>query len=321
MSFIEFQSKLIDQAISKRNNIFTTTNALRLVNGKGDGFPGLTIDQYLRHFVIQLFHSKWETDLENISEYLQKHFPCEYIIAKWRESPDGRSLDQPKVKVLLNQSSSQTVVEEYGLKFNVDLNDTINTGLFLDMRENRRRLSECVEGKTVLNCFAYTCSFGVHAKAAGAKETINIDISRKVLDKGQENYKLNQLEVCPQEFLVRESGDYLSWCLKKDKRFDCIILDPPSFSRFEGKTISIQKDLPKMIDSAIKILSPKGVLFVSSNCSQISQLKLQNWLKEKAHAHRRRISEMNVLKQSHDFTGSGEMRESYLVGYLLKFFD
>lgn len=314
---IIFNPHILDQSVWKREAICKLTNALRLVNGQGDACPGLTIDQYHQHFVIQLFHKKWECFLEKIVAYLQNKFKPQYIIAKWRVSENGRSLDVPQVKVLFQQTGSKTVVIENGLKFQVDVNDAVNVGLFLDMRDNRQRVAGLVKGKSVLNTFAYTCSFGVYGKTAGAQEVVNIDISKKVLEKGKANYQLNNLEIRPQEFLVRDTEDYLMWCLKKEKKFDCIILDPPSFSRHDGHVFSIQKKLPRLIEMAIQSLNPRGQLFIATNCSSITTRQLKEYVLTKVQRLKFRVKQIESYHQAGDFTESGKMKESCLAAILV----
>lgn len=317
MSASLFQPKFFDQALGKRREISKVTNAFRLINGKGDFCSGLTIDQYDRHFVIQLFDGKWEKALSDIVQYIDDKFHPQYIVAKWRISKDGRSLDVPQVKVLFQQTDSKTIVIENGLKFQVDVYDTVNVGLFLDMRDNRQHIARLVKDKSVLNTFAYTCSFGVYCKAAGAREIINIDISKKVLEKGKINYQLNNLEIKPQEFLVRDTEDYLRWCLKKEKKFDCIILDPPSFSRHDGQVFSIQKKLPQLIEMAIESLNPLGQVLIATNCSSISIRQLKEYTLDKIQKLKCRVKEMEPFNQAGDFTESGKMKESYLAALLV----
>lgn len=317
MSSSLFQSKLFDQALVKRQAMMKVTNALRLINGKGDSCPGLTIDQYHQHFVIQLFDEQWEKELSEIVQYIDDKFRPQYIIAKWRISEDGRSLDDPQVKVLFQPADSKTTVIENGLKFQVDVNDTVNVGLFLDMRDNRQRVARLVKDKRVLNTFAYTCSFGVYCKAAGAQDVINIDISKKILEKGKANYQLNNLEIKPPEFLVRDTEDYLRWCLKKGKKFDCIILDPPSFSRHDGHVFSIQKKISRLIEMAIESLTPQGNVFIATNCSSISIHQLKGYVIEKMRKFKYGVKQVESFHQAKDFTESGKMKESCLAALLV----
>ena len=147
----------LQAAVRYRESLPLETNALRLVNGRGDGLAGLIIDRFNKHFVVYLLDHGWRQHQETIRDFLCEHFDVQYLICKDRSAPEVT------VAVLIDQGGSQTIVEENGLLFQVDLNDTLNQGLFLDMRKNRQLVASYAKDKAVLNCFAYTCSFGVIA--------------------------------------------------------------------------------------------------------------------------------------------------------------
>ena len=162
---------------------------MRSVNSQGDGLEGLIIDRFNKHFVAYILDARWHPYQKTISDVLREHFEVVYLIFKDRT----RSASRIAVDVLIGQGNSQTIVEENGLRFHVDLNDHLNQGLFLDMRKNRKLVASCAPGRVVLNCFAYTCSFGVYCRKFGASQVTNVDISAKFLQKGKENYRLNHL--------------------------------------------------------------------------------------------------------------------------------
>ncbi len=164
----------------------------------------------------------------------------------------------------------------------------------------------------MLNCFAYTCSFGVYCRAHGARETTNVDISRKILDIGSENYALNGIVPSEREFVRADSLDYLELCCRKGRKFDSIILDPPSFSRHAGKVFSVRKDLAGLVGKALDALEPGGDLFVSTNCSALPVEALAPMLQPELTARGLKPESVERLGQDSDFTGSGGMRESVL---------
>jgi len=105
------------------------------------------------------------------------------------------------------------------------------------MRRNRKMVAALTKGLSVLNCFAYTCSFGMYARASGASSVTNVDISRKSLDRGRENYELNRLDCAEGEFVRADALTYMKLTLKKGNCFGCVILDPPSFCPIWWKNI------------------------------------------------------------------------------------
>ena len=99
-------------------------------------------------------------------------------------------------------------------------------GLFLDQRDNRRRIRAQARGKDVLNLFAYTCGFSVAAAAGGAASTVSVDLSPKALEWGRANFALSHLDPSDHQFIKSDAFDYLRRAARQGKRFDIIILDP-----------------------------------------------------------------------------------------------
>ena len=294
---------------------------MRLVNGQGDHLDGLTIDRYNEHFVIQYFKPHWTEHFDLIKDFFIHQFNPQYIIAKERIGRSEHSRAHPKVQILFDLSDSKTTVTEGGINFIVDLNDAMNTGLFLDMRQNRKRVAQAAHGKSVLNCFAYTCSFGVYCRSLGAKSVVNVDISRKALEWGSQNYALNNIAAGPHEFVRADALKYLARGFKKDYRFDVIVIDPPSFSRCEAQTFSVKKDLGKTIEAALKIINPGGHLFFSTNESSISSPYLASVIKRQMREQNRPWQDTGHCGQDVDFPGSGTMKESHLACVLTKIGD
>ena len=291
---------LLETALRKREALKGCTNALRLVNGLGDGLKGLVLEQYDRHFVAQIFDRRWLKEKEALIRFVKTRCDAQYLIIKDRS--DVPFSEVFKTSVWIEGDVSKTIVQENGLKFEVDLNDTLNSGLFLDMRRNRKLIGALARGRKVLNCFAYTCSFGVYCRFAGALSAVNVDISPKSLSRGRTNYELNRLIASENEFIRADAVQYIKRALVKGNFFDIIILDPPSFARHEGKTFSVKKDLAQLIDSAIKILNPSGILFVSTNFSGFSHDHLEKMVR--AAAFKRRIKKIERLGQDEDFKRS-----------------
>jgi len=304
----------IEAAISRRKPLRNITNALRLVNGLGDGLPGLVLEQYDDHCVIHLFDKLWLTYKEALAEFVESRLEARYLIIKERLDPQALKSEQINAHVCIDEAPSRTVVQENALLFGVDLNDGLNSGLFLDMRRNRKIVAELTKGLRVLNCFAYTCSFGVYARASGASSVTSVDISRKSLDRGRENYELNRLDCAEGEFVRADALTYMKLALKKGNRFGCVILDPPSFARHDGKIFSVKKDFAVLIDAAMKILDPGGVLLAATNFSGLSHQALKDMVVDKGGEQ---VKSIKQLGQDTDFRGSGRMPESYLAALLV----
>jgi 23S rRNA G2069 N7-methylase RlmK/C1962 C5-methylase RlmI len=118
---------------------------------------------------------------------------------------------------------------------------------------------------TLLNTFAYTCAFGVAGAAAGAA-TVNLDLSKRCLDWGRRNYELNGIDPAAHDFIFGDVFDWLRRLAKKQRRFDIIVLDPPTFSRDErGRVFTVGKNFGELVRLAVALLAPGGVLLCSTN--------------------------------------------------------
>jgi 23S rRNA (cytosine1962-C5)-methyltransferase len=168
----------------------------------------------------------------------------------------------------------QTIATERHLKFGIDFGAGYSVGLFVDQRENRRYV-RYIAPRRLLNCFAYTCSFSVSAACAGAM-TINVDLSKKSLARGRENFALNSLPTIDHRFVADDVMAVLPRLARKGEKFDMIILDPPTFSRSAGgKTFHVENDFEKLFVNALELAERDGYVLVSTNCSALREHALE----------------------------------------------
>lgn len=161
----------------------------------------------------------------------------------------------------------ETVVTENGLKFKVNFTDYLDTGLFLDHRPLREKVRATVANKTVLNLFAYTGSFSVYAAAGNADLIVTVDLSNTYLTWAKENMTLNELYDASKHHYIQD--DCLQWLADPPNgtKFDIIVMDPPTFSNSKRmrNVLDIQRDHVTLINDALRLLSPDGVLYFSTN--------------------------------------------------------
>ena len=156
-------------------------------------------------------------------------------------------------------------VHENGLTFLVNLDDYLDTGLFLDHRPTRLLVRERSAGKRVLNLFAYTGSFSVYAAAAGAEHVTTVDLSNTYLDWARENFKANGLDPGEHAFVAE---DVLAWLEKAQaSSYDLVVCDPPTFSNSKkmDATFDVQRDHPALLNQCLQLLKPDGQLLFSTN--------------------------------------------------------
>ena len=161
-------------------------------------------------------------------------------------------------------------VIEAGLKFRVNFDDYLDTGLFLDHRITRARLREAASGKRFLNLFAYTGTATVYAAAGGAKSTTTVDMSRTYLDWAQRNLSINGFHGHAHELVQADCREWLQESASNPTRYDLIFLDPPTFSnskRMEG-VLDIERDHGALIDACGRLLAEQGLLVFSTNAQK-----------------------------------------------------
>ena len=177
-----------------------------------------------------------------------------------------------------NVASSSVIktIDEYAAKFEINLSDYLDTGLFLDHRPLRRYLSQISKGRTFLNLFCYTGTASVVTALSGAVSSLSVDMSKTYLDWAVRNFKLNGIDLSSHKVL-RE--DCLTWLPANTLKFDIIFLDPPTFSNSKKMkaTFDMQRDHSSLIEAACKCLNEDGTLIFSNN---FKRFQMNNWILE-----------------------------------------
>jgi 23S rRNA (guanine2445-N2)-methyltransferase / 23S rRNA (guanine2069-N7)-methyltransferase len=170
----------------------------------------------------------------------------------------------------LDQQAEFYQVMEGGLKFRVNFEDYLDTGLFLDHRMTRARLRQAARGQRFLNLFAYTGTASVYAAAGGALSTTTLDMSRTYLDWAQRNLSINGFHGADHSFVQADCLEWLRQARELPGRYELIFLDPPTFSnskRMDG-VLDIERDHPQLIADCTQLLAPGGLLVFSTNAQK-----------------------------------------------------
>ena len=180
----------------------------------------------------------------------------------------------PRLVVGDEQSNLQTIANERFLRYGIDFESGYSVGLFPDQRENRSQVRNA-KPRTFLNCFAYTCAFSVAAASVGAK-TVSVDLSKKSLARGKENFALNSILTDGHRFLADDVMEVLPRLARKGEKFDSIILDPPTFSRsHKGKAFQVEQDFEKLLSLALEVAERDAEILLSTNCSNLNEHALE----------------------------------------------
>ncbi|MBI1884278.1 MAG: class I SAM-dependent rRNA methyltransferase [Chlamydiae bacterium] len=260
-----FFEKKLTQAMMWRKKHVPGVQALRWVNSESDGLPGLILDEYAGHFVFQISTAGIEKYKDTLIEIIQNYFHPSSIYEKNDfQTRNFEGLPLLKGNVFGNTPPS-IEIEEDQTRFAMDVTQGHKTGFYLDQRDNRKRLSSLVQDKEVLDCFSYTGGFALAALKHGAKNALAVDISNEALQWGRKNAQLNGVMNRWQD-QEANGFDLLKRLSMEGKKFDVIILDPPSFTK---KRDAVQRALGgyKEINLRAMKMLQEGGLLVTATCS------------------------------------------------------
>ena len=267
-----FFSRRLSSALAfRRAHLPSSTTAYRIINGEGDFLPGLTIDRYGGFLVCQIFSAGMALFKDAIVDYLSSLDSIEGVF----ERSEGRIGDEEGLEACVGVLSGAAPpdlisIQESTFKFLVDLRRGQKTGFFLDQRDNRAFVSTIARDKTVLNCFAYSGAFSVYAYGGGAREVVTLDSSLPALELAEKSLQLNGFGKSPGEIL---KGDAFAYLKEIERKFDLIVLDPPSLAHRRSDTEAAAGGYKFLNLHALKHLSPGGLLLTFS-CSQHVPLDL-----------------------------------------------
>jgi 23S rRNA (cytosine1962-C5)-methyltransferase len=205
----------------------------------------------------------------------------------------------------------RSIAIERSLQYGVDFSAGYSVGLFLDQRENRSFVRKAAP-KRMLNCFAYTCSFSVAAASAGAN-TLSVDLSRKSLERGRENFILNKLPLAGHRFMANDVFEVLPRLARRSEKFDMIILDPPTFSRSRrGRAFQVESDFERLLFAALEVAGRDTRILLSTNCQSLKVRALEVMARFCLKAARRAGTFHQTPTQS-DFPPSSAARTIWLT--------
>ena len=247
-------------------------NSCRLVHAESDGLPGLIVDQYGNHLVVQFLTAAIEPWRDVIIQSLAKLTGVRNIYE--RSDVDVRKLEglEEWVGVLLGEEPPKRIeIIENSLKFLVDIQGGQKTGFYLDQRNNRAAMSDFAEGKSILNCFSFTGGFTVYGLRSGADSVLSIDSSQDANDLALENIRLNGLDEGKARFITGDVFKELRALRDSSQSFDLIVLDPPKFAATASQADKAARGYKDINLLAFKLLKPGGTLFTFSCSGGVSR--------------------------------------------------
>ncbi|WP_435634908.1 class I SAM-dependent rRNA methyltransferase [Pseudomonas solani] len=266
----------INVALSLRERLFDKPY-YRLVYGDSDLLPGLVVDRFGDHIVVQLASAAMERNKDAVLEALVQVLKPRGVL--WKNDSAARDAEglERYVDTAFGVVPEWVALEENGVKFEAPVLEGQKTGWFYDHRMNRARLAPYVKGKRVLDLFSYIGGWGVQAAAFGASEVFCVDASSFALDGVERNATLNGVA----EQVTCVEGDVFE-ALKElkasEERFDVVVADPPAFIKRKKDLKNGEAAYRRLNEQAMRLLNKDGIL-VSASCSMhLPEDDLQNIL-------------------------------------------
>ena len=304
----EFWRSTFRAALAKRTAFTDDPDADRLayrvLNGENDAVPGLVVDRYADVLVVKLYSAVWFPHLVTVTRTLLEVTGCGGVVLRLaRNVARGETFGLADGDVIAGTVPDGPVrFHEGGLRFDADVRTGQKTGHFLDQRANRLRVGAMASGKDVLDVFASTGGFSVHAAAGGARSVRAVDLSAPTLAAAEHNMALNDdLEAVRNCVFSTEVGDAFEVMVqlaRAGRDFDIVIVDPPSFAQRQANVDGALRAYTRLTHLALRLVRPGGVLVQASCSSRVSPEQFFDTVADAAVAAGRPIDE--ISRTGHD---------------------
>lgn len=304
-----FKSRF-ETAFKHRLHLFSDSKTFRIVNGESDFLPGLIIDRYGPVVVVQIVSAGMERLKTLIYDVIESVLKPSAIYEKnethlrdLEQIPIGKqvvrgTMPNPPLHVTMN-----------GLTYSIDIINGQKTGWFLDQRMNHAMIRSYANGLDVLDCYCYDGGFSLNAAAGGARSVTAIDSSDGAIQRANENARLNKLDGRI-EFICGDAEKTINTFKQKQRHFELVILDPPSFTRSKKNVGPALQAYRAMHDNTLKILKPGGYLVTACCSYHISEDSLFHTVTHAAHRNNRSLQLLERRGASSDHPISPLMPET-----------
>ena len=320
--FKEVLGERISTAIELRRSLMNERENIFLINGESDGLPGLLVQLLKNELMIQYYAMFWKDQEANLIELLKKNLP--EIEDIWIQ---GRSFDQARAIRSINiaKNSSEFTLREFGLKYQIKINQHYDFGIYSDMSAIRKNMRPYLQNKkSLLNLFCYTGAFSIYCLAMDYENVVSVDLSPKYLSWLDENIALNpQLKKDNHSSVCLPCERAMENFISEKMKFDVIICDPPSASSDGNKISSALKSYETLLLQMLELLDvEKGQIFAFLNTHTISWTKFEEKLKNivENSKFKNKIIIGKRFKLSEDCLPLKGFHEGdYLKGFLIEF--
>ncbi|HLD99792.1 MAG TPA: class I SAM-dependent methyltransferase [Bdellovibrionota bacterium] len=294
------------------------SGAVRVFHGPGEGqgdLARLAIDVFGNHCWVTTWGKANKGAIIEVSRFLADQAVESAVLL---ERPEHGIPSSPEI-LFGTPPSGRFEVREGDARYWISLLNVKHPGLFLDHAPLREWLRTRSRGWRVLNTFAYTGSLSIAAALGEAEKVTTLDLSKPTIQWARDNWTLNQLSNERGEFIAADVFEWLPKLKRSGERFDCVILDPPSFSRGKKGDFSTAKDLQKLHELAFDVLEPGGILITSINSANISWARFRTDVLAAASARKVRCAILRELGLPETFpTRLGHEADRYLKGWMIR---
>jgi 23S rRNA (cytosine1962-C5)-methyltransferase len=256
-----------------RDPLLVGCTGRRLIHGEGDDCPGLVIDQYATTGVVVYDGAAaaafWQPRLERVLVGLERGGAA--LPDVWVRGVRG---ERRHGEAARGAPADELIIEEDEARFAVDVRHGQKTGFFLDQRDNRRIIRRHAAGATVLNLFSYTGGFSLHAGLGGARRVTSVDLAAPAIAGLARNAARSGLDPAAHEGVVADAFEFLTRAAREGRRWDLVIVDPPSFApseRARGAALAAYRRLATL---ALAVTAPAGRFALASCSSHITEADL-----------------------------------------------
>lgn len=309
-------SSLLEKALTSRATLFDARHesAFRLFNGFTEGNPDLVIDLYAKTLILHNYAEDPQQDRSLVTEalaFIQSHpLTRQWLRAAILKTRNGLTQEERRGRLLFGKSPDRKI-KEHGVWYSIDLMMNRDASLYLDARNLRKWLKEYMQGKTVLNTFAYTGSLGVAALAGGAARVMQHDLNRQFLNVAKTSYTLNGFPVHKGDFIAADFFTLIGKLKRTGELFDCVLIDPPFFSTTSKGRVDQENNSARLINKVRPLIKDGGTLVAVNNALYVSGQEYIQTLEALCADGYLQILEMIPVPE--DLTGYPETRVGNLI--------
>ena len=313
---LDFFKRRIAQAAEYRARRHVDPRLCRVVWSESDGLPGVIIDRYGEHFVLQTLTLAMDMRKELIAQAIVDLFEAKNIIER-NDSP-VRQVEglEARTGILSGEATSKIKIDINDIKFDVDLLHGQKTGFYLDQKDNYGIIAQYARGRRVLDCFTSQGAFALACARGDASEVTGVEANTESLEAARENAERNQLRV---QWIEQDVFQFLRAAEKAEVQYDLIVLDPPSFTKTKSGVRDAMRGYRELHVRAFKLLSKDGLLATFSCSHHVNENAFAQMIAEALVDARRSARRLRRFEQSPDHPVLPTLPETeYFKGILLE---